>query len=156
MQHRLKYKHTYMVCKPTSTYLITQNKQVGSTTYTNTCKGTKPTHAKRRVTFNVDKLSTYYRKEEHWIYDINKIIQLNWLETIYWWRSLNSSWYSQVSNALQQIPIDQVLVWWSPTKLGPKRLVTIGLATQMVLFLTPHWVPTYLANTLPTLSLQSE
>ena len=38
---------------------------------------------------------------------------------------------SQVSNALQQLPIDQVLACWSPTKLGPKKLVRIGLATQM-------------------------
>ena len=30
--------HMYMMCKPTHTYLIAQDKQVGSTTYTNTCK----------------------------------------------------------------------------------------------------------------------
>jgi hypothetical protein len=51
-------------------------KQVGSTTYTNTCKIQNYTHAKGRVTFNVDKLNTSYRKEEQWIYDRNKIIQL--------------------------------------------------------------------------------
>ena len=28
----------YMMCKPTHTYLIAQDNQVGSTTYTNTCK----------------------------------------------------------------------------------------------------------------------
>jgi hypothetical protein len=51
-------------------------KQVGSTTYTNTWKIKNPTHANGGVTFNVDKLNTCYRKEEHWTYDINKIIQL--------------------------------------------------------------------------------
>ena len=30
--------HTYMMCKPTHTYLITQDKQIGGTTYTTTCK----------------------------------------------------------------------------------------------------------------------
>ena len=43
-------------------------------TKTNTCKG--------RVTFNVNKLSTCYRKEEHWIYDKNMIIQMTWLEQV--------------------------------------------------------------------------
>jgi hypothetical protein len=55
-------------------------KKVGSTTYTNTWKVQNPTYAKGRVTFNVDKLSTYYHKEEHWIYDRNKRIQLTFLE----------------------------------------------------------------------------
>jgi hypothetical protein len=82
MQHRLKHKHTYMVCKPTSTYLITQNKQVGRITYTNTCNGTKPTHAKGQVIFNVDKLSTCYRKEEQWIYNGHMMIQMTWLDKI--------------------------------------------------------------------------
>ena len=31
-------EHMYMVCNPTYTYLITKDKQVGSTTYTNICK----------------------------------------------------------------------------------------------------------------------
>ena len=44
--------------------------------------GTKPTHVKGGVTFNVNKLSTYYRKEEHWIYDRDKIIQMTWLEEV--------------------------------------------------------------------------
>jgi hypothetical protein len=57
-------------------------KQVGSTAYTNTCKIQNPTHAKGRVTFNVDNLSTCYRKEEHWIYDRVKIIKLTLLDTI--------------------------------------------------------------------------
>ena len=30
--------HTYMMCKPTYTKLITQDTYIGSTTYTNTCK----------------------------------------------------------------------------------------------------------------------
>ena len=30
-------------------------------------QGTKPTHAKGQVTFNVNNLSTSYRKEVHWI-----------------------------------------------------------------------------------------
>ena len=38
MQKAQCMTHTYMMCKPTHTYLIAQDKQVGSTTYTNTCK----------------------------------------------------------------------------------------------------------------------
>ena len=30
-------------------------------------QGTKPKHAKGKVTFNVNNLSTSYRKEAHWI-----------------------------------------------------------------------------------------
>ena len=30
-------------------------------------QGTKPKHAKGQVTFNVNNLSTSYRKDEHWI-----------------------------------------------------------------------------------------
>ena len=44
--------------------------------------GTKPTHAKGRVTFNVNEFKTRYRKEENWIYDRGKIIQMTWLEKI--------------------------------------------------------------------------
>ena len=44
--------------------------------------GTKLTHAKGRVTFNINELRTCYRKEEHLIYDRSKIIQITWLETI--------------------------------------------------------------------------
>jgi hypothetical protein len=39
--------------QPTSTYLITKKKQVGSTTYTNSCNGTKPTHTKGQVTLDI-------------------------------------------------------------------------------------------------------
>ena len=38
MQKAQRMTHTYMMCKPTHTYLIAQDNQVGSTTYTNTCK----------------------------------------------------------------------------------------------------------------------
>ena len=38
MQKAQCMTHTYMMCKPTHTYLIAQDKQVGSATYTNTCK----------------------------------------------------------------------------------------------------------------------
>jgi hypothetical protein len=39
--------------------------------------------------------------------------------------------HNVASNALQKAHIDQVLAYWSPTKLCPKRLVTIGLTTQI-------------------------
>ena len=39
-------------------------------------QGTKPTHVKGWVTFNVNKLSTCYRKEKKWIYDRDNIIQM--------------------------------------------------------------------------------
>ena len=45
-------------------------------------QGTKPTHAKGRVTFNVNELSSCYRKEEQWIYDKDMKIQVTWLEKI--------------------------------------------------------------------------
>ena len=45
-------------------------------------QGTKPTHAKGQVTFNVNELSSCYRKEEQWIYDKDMIIQMTWLEKI--------------------------------------------------------------------------
>ena len=38
MQKAQRMTHMYMMCKPTHTYLIAQDNQVGSTTYTNTCK----------------------------------------------------------------------------------------------------------------------
>ena len=66
MQKAQRMTHTYMMCKPTHTYLIAQDNQVGSTTYTNTCKN-ETKHAKGQVTINVDTLSMSYRKEEHWI-----------------------------------------------------------------------------------------
>ena len=44
-------------------------------------KGTKPKHANGQVTFNVNNLSTSYRKQEHWI-DNMKIIHMTWLEQI--------------------------------------------------------------------------
>ena len=42
-----------MVCKPTHTYLIAQDKQVGITTYTNTCKEQNQNMQGGQVTFNV-------------------------------------------------------------------------------------------------------
>jgi len=42
----------------------------------NNMQGTKPKHAKGQVTFNVNNLSTSYRKEA------NMIIQMTWLETM--------------------------------------------------------------------------
>ena len=44
--------------------------------------GTKLTHARGQVTFNVDELTTSYRKEEHWAQDRYVIIQLTCLEEI--------------------------------------------------------------------------
>ena len=82
MQYRLKYKHKYMVCKPTYIDLISQDKASRKHIIYKNMQGTKPAHVKVRVTVNVNKLSTCYRKEEHWIYDKNKIIQITWLEQI--------------------------------------------------------------------------
>ena len=45
-------------------------------------QGTKPKHEKGQVTFNVNYLSTSYRKEAHWIYDRHMIVQMTWLETM--------------------------------------------------------------------------
>ena len=55
------------MCKPTYTKLITQDMYIGSTTYTNTCKVQNQNMQKGQVTFNVNNLSTSYRKEAHWI-----------------------------------------------------------------------------------------
>ena len=57
----------YMICKPTYTYSITQDKQVGSTTIYKRMQGTKPQHAKGQAPNNVNNLSISYRKEAHWI-----------------------------------------------------------------------------------------
>ena len=67
MQKAQRMTHTYMMCKPTHTYLIAQDNQVGSTTYTNTCKEQNQNMQGGQVTFNVNNLSTSYRKEAHWI-----------------------------------------------------------------------------------------
>jgi hypothetical protein len=63
-----------MVCKPTCTYLITQNEVSRKNNIYKHMQDIKPNTCKGRVTFNVDTLNTYYRKEEHWIYDRNKVI----------------------------------------------------------------------------------
>jgi hypothetical protein len=63
--------------------------------------GTKPKHAKGQVTYNIRKWRTSYRKEAHWIKNVEIIILVTWLDQIYIWISLNSSWGSQVSNDLQ-------------------------------------------------------
>ena len=71
------------------------NIQTHARNKTNTCKG--------QVTLNVNMiLNTSYRKEEHWIWD--RTIYSKWLglRDIINERSLNSSWCSQVANALQQ------------------------------------------------------
>ena len=63
-------------------------------------------------------------------------IQLTWLDEI----NHEDPLILQKKPSLQcppKSPIDQVEACWSPTKLGPKMLVTIGLGAQMVLFLTP-------------------
>jgi hypothetical protein len=44
-------EHMYTVCKQTYTHLITQDRQVGSTTYTKHMQGTKPTHAQGASNF---------------------------------------------------------------------------------------------------------
>ena len=51
MQKAQRMTHTYMMCKPTHTYLIAQDNQVGSTTYTNTCKEQNQTHARGASNF---------------------------------------------------------------------------------------------------------
>ena len=140
--------HMYIMCKPTYN-------QFGDTTYTNTCKEQNQ---------NMQRASNFQCKQFKY-----KLPQGGTLDIRY---NLDDSIDLAWDNKSDEVPLilhnvakspmpsnnTYWSVWacWSPTKLGPKRLVTIGLATQMVLFLTPLWVPTTLANTLPTLSFPRE
>ena len=62
-----KAQHKYVVCKPINSYLITQVLASKKHNIYKHMQGTKQTHAKGKVTFNENELSTCYRKEEHWI-----------------------------------------------------------------------------------------
>ena len=72
MQKAQCMTHTYMMCKPTHTYLIAQGKHVGITTYTNTCKEQNQNMQGRQVTFNVSNFK--YKLPQGGILDIrNKL-----------------------------------------------------------------------------------